>query len=98
MYGFQLWLPQIISATAHGDDAQTALLSAIPAVFQALGMVLIARNSDRTGERRWHLATSASLAVAGLVTPLVAALAMSGSSILVTMNALRARSTRGGTR
>ncbi|MBI2809259.1 MAG: MFS transporter [Candidatus Melainabacteria bacterium] len=67
MYGFQLWLPQIISATAHGDDAQTALLSAIPAVFQALGMVLIARNSDRTGERRWHLAASASLAVVGLV-------------------------------
>ncbi len=67
MYGFQLWLPQIISATAHGDDAQTALLSSIPAVFQALGMVLIARNSDKTGERRWHLATAALLAVAGLV-------------------------------
>ena len=67
MYGFQLWLPQIISATAHGDDAQTALLSAIPAAFQAIGMVVIARSSDKTGERRWHLATSAAIAVVGLI-------------------------------
>ncbi|HEY9772973.1 MAG TPA: MFS transporter [Planktothrix sp.] len=66
MYGFQLWLPQIIKAITGGDNGPTALISAIPPIFQALGMVLVARHSDNTGERRKHLALSAAIAAAGL--------------------------------
>ena len=67
MYGFQLWLPQIIHGFGGLTDSATALLSAVPALFQALGMIIIAQNSDRTGERRWHVFGAATLASLGLV-------------------------------
>jgi len=66
MYGFQLWLPQIIKAFGDMDVVTTALLSAIPALFQALGMLVIAGNSDRTGERRFHVVIAACCTCSGL--------------------------------
>lgn len=67
MYGFQLWLPQIIKSFDNTSDSTAALLSAIPAVFQAIGMVAVAMNSDHKQERRFHVFWSASLAAAGLM-------------------------------
>lgn len=86
MYGFQLWLPQIIASFGKTNVQTTAALSAIPAVFQAIGMVLIARHSDRKQERRWHVALSAwtaalALVAAGLTdSPFTALVALSVSA------------------
>ena len=66
MYGFQLWLPQIIKAFGSLDDTATALISAVPALFQALGMLVIAGHSDKTGERRYHIVLATMCTFLGL--------------------------------
>lgn len=67
MYGYQMWLPQIIRNFGGLSTSQTAMLTIFPAIFQAIGMICIARNSDRTGERRTHLAASAAFAASSLI-------------------------------
>ena len=66
MYGYQFWLPQIVRATTKADDSVVSLLTAIPAIFQAGGMLLIAASSDKKGERRLHLVLATVITIAGL--------------------------------
>src|SRR3954470_14380009 len=56
LYAMGFWMPQIVRSASGGSDFSTGFLSAIPYAVAAVGMVLIGRNSDRTGERRWHIA------------------------------------------
>jgi ACS family tartrate transporter-like MFS transporter len=67
MYGFQLWLPQIIHGFGNLSNSQTALLTAIPAILQAIGMNVVGKHSDKTGERRGHLAASAVVAALSMI-------------------------------
>jgi ACS family tartrate transporter-like MFS transporter len=53
IYGIGLWLPQIIKQLGHSDFV-TTLMAALPYLVATPLMLLWARNSDRTGERRWH--------------------------------------------
>jgi ACS family tartrate transporter-like MFS transporter len=57
-YGFELWMPGIVKAKTKGSDFEATLLSAIPSVVAAVVQVVVGRHSDRTGERRWHVALS----------------------------------------
>jgi MFS family permease len=67
LYGASFWLPQIIENTFTKVKWQIGLYAAIPWACAAVGMVLVGRHSDRTGERRWHVALSALAAAAGFV-------------------------------
>jgi MFS family permease len=88
LYAMGFWLPQIIKAAAGGSDAMAGVLTAIPYAVAAIGMVVVGRHSDRTGERRWHIAVcavvgglafAASAFVRGIVPSLAAlSLAMLG--------------------
>jgi len=50
-YGVTFWLPQIVQASSGLGSATIVLLTAIPYVSAAIGMVIIGAHSDRTGER-----------------------------------------------
>lgn len=67
VYGVSLWLPQIVEDFSGLGPLAVGFLSAIPYLVATVGMVLFARHSDATGERRWHVAIPAFIAAVGLV-------------------------------
>lgn len=82
-YGQLLWLPQIIKGASGLSNLAVGFLSTAPPLAAAVTMVRIARHSDRTGERRRHVAVPCFATAAGfaataavLRTPLLATAAL----------------------
>jgi MFS family permease len=66
-YGVFLWLPSILQEASGFKDYRLSLITALPFVVALIGMVLIGRHSDRTGERKGHVAACALLGAVGLI-------------------------------
>src|SRR6202161_878115 len=64
-YGVAFFLPTILKGFGV-SDTQTGLLAALPFVFGAIGMVLLGRHSDRTMERKGHVAAALLMAAFGI--------------------------------
>jgi ACS family tartrate transporter-like MFS transporter len=64
-YGLSLWIPQILKGLSGLNNFQVGMITAIPYVAAAAGMVLIGLSSDRTGERFLHVAVPCFVAVVG---------------------------------
>jgi len=71
-YGF--YVPTFLKSQFPNWSAdRIGLLAGVPSVIAMIGMVVVGRNSDRTGERRWHVACSAFTGALGwLLIALVA--------------------------
>jgi MFS family permease len=61
------WMPLMIREFGIQDVLHISLLSIIPNAIGAVGVIVIARHSDRTRERRWHFATCVGAAAIALL-------------------------------
>ena len=63
-YGYLFWLPSALESAKKMSPLLIGVLSAVPYIITAIGMVLFSRHSDRHRERRGHVAVG--LAWAGV--------------------------------
>lgn len=71
-YTFSFWLPQMMQLLFVGrSNTVVGLVVMIPNLLGVIGMIFVSRHSDRTLERRYHIA--ASVALAGIAMLLLGA-------------------------
>ncbi|MBD9655319.1 MFS transporter [Pseudomonas sp. PDM12] len=88
-----VWAPQLLK-TFDLSAQQIGLVNAIPYGIASLLMILWGRSSDRTGERRWHTATTLLLIAAGLLMTLFTD-SLTATVVMLTMVLVGAYSMKG---
>lgn len=66
-YGVFLWLPKILRDLSGTAGWRLTVMTSIPFVAALIGMILIGRHSDRTRERKRHVAACALTGATGLL-------------------------------
>ena len=67
LYGISFWLPTIVKGFGVKGYLNTGLITALPYLVAVVGMILLSRHSDRTGERRWHYVCTVTAGALGLI-------------------------------
>lgn len=70
-YGVSFWLPQIVQSLGTLGSSAVALISSLPYLVAAIGMVIVGARSDRLNERRGHVAVPALVGALGFVAATV---------------------------
>lgn len=55
-YSISLWLPQLIQLWSGLGNVHSAFLTAVPYLATVIVMIIVGAHSDKTAERRWHIA------------------------------------------
>jgi ACS family tartrate transporter-like MFS transporter len=77
VYGLSFWVGEIVDKINGLSDVGEGFVTSIPYAVAIVGMALIPRHSDRTGERKLHVAgclliAAAAFAISTLVSPAAA--------------------------
>jgi ACS family tartrate transporter-like MFS transporter len=70
-YGFEFWLPSIIKKFTAQSDFVVGTINMIPYIAAGIAMVVVGRNSDRTGERTQHVGMAAFCSAIGFTAAAV---------------------------
>lgn len=95
MYGITMWLPQLLKSMSGGNNTLVGQLTAIPYFTAGIAMVANAWHSDKTSERRWHIAVPAIIGSVGLALSGQAFMPLWGSLVCLAVAAAGMWSTLG---
>jgi sugar phosphate permease len=59
--GFGMWLPTVVKSVTGGNNMSVGIISALPWLAAIIGVFINSRHSDKTGERKWHIAIPVTL-------------------------------------
>jgi ACS family tartrate transporter-like MFS transporter len=70
-YGMFLWLPRLLGDVTGASGLTLSGITVVPFVASLAAMLLMGRHSDRTGERRLHVAACAAATAIGLFVAVI---------------------------
>ncbi|HXE05001.1 MAG TPA: MFS transporter, partial [Bryobacteraceae bacterium] len=82
-WGFTLWLPKIVQRLSGLGSLKVSLISGIPFLIEIPVLLWLAWHSDRTGERRWHVAIP--VGIGALAFGIFASSESIGASVVLAM-------------
>jgi MFS family permease len=78
-YGYTLWLPTVVKSLSGGNNLMVGILSSLPWIAALFGLVINSRHSDKTNERKGHVAVAV---IGGGIFLLISALTGKASPVI----------------